>query len=103
VSSSFDPLMVDTTPKRRRPDEALDEDIYFEDGNVVLSAKDDGDNLVYFQVHKSILAKQSAVFKDMFSLPSPSVVEKYNDLPLVHLHDNAKDLKVFLQAMYDPT
>jgi hypothetical protein len=91
------------TQKRRRPYEALDEDVYFEDGNVVLSAKDDDDTLVYFQVHKSILAKQSAVFDDMFSLPSPPVVEQYNDLLLVHLHDNAKELKGFLQVMYDPT
>jgi hypothetical protein len=91
------------TQKRRRPDEILDEDVYFEDGNIVLSAKDDNDNLIYFQVHKSILAKQSAVFNDMFSLPSPSVVEQYNDLPLVHLHDNVKELKGFLQAMFDPT
>jgi hypothetical protein len=96
--------MADTTaPKRRRPGEILDEDVYFEDGNVVLSAKDDNDNLVYFQVHKSILAKQSAIFNDTFSLPCVSVVERYNDLPLLHLHDNAEELKRFLQAMYDPT
>jgi len=88
--------------KRRRPDESRDEDLYFEDGSIIISANDTGGDLVYFRVHKSVLSKQSSAFKDMFSLPSPSEVELYDSLPLVHVHDDAKDLKQFLQVVYDP-
>lgn len=90
--------------KRRRPDESHDEDLYFEDGSVVISAADVDENLLYFRVHKSILSKQSAFFKDMFSLPTvpTSEEETYDGLPLVHVHDDAKEFKQFLQAIYDP-
>jgi len=88
-------------PKRSRPDETRDEDLYFEDGSIVLSAKDTDGDLVYFRVHKSVLTKQSVIFKDMF-VPSPPEMEMYDDIPLVHLHDASKELKQFLQAMYDP-
>jgi hypothetical protein len=91
-----------TSLKRRRPDESRDEDLYFEDGSVILSANSTDGDLVYFRVHKSVLSKQSTVFKDMFSLPSPPEVDKYDSLPLVHVHDDAKELKQFLQAIYDP-
>jgi hypothetical protein len=92
--------------KRRRSDESRDEELYFEDGSIVISAKDADGNLVYFRVHKSVLSKQSTVFKDMFSLPRPpspaSEVNTYDSLPLVHVHDDAKQFKQFLQAIYDP-
>ena len=88
--------------KRRRPDESRDEDMYFEDGSVVISASSTGGGLVYFRVHKSVLSKQSTVFKDMFSLPSPPEMDRYDNLPLVHVHDDAKEFKQFLRAIYDP-
>ena len=91
-----------TSLKRRRPDESRDEDLYFEDGSVIISAKGTGGDLAYFRVHKSVLSKQSTVFKDMFSLPSPPEVDKYDNLPLVHVHDNAEEFKQFLRAIYDP-
>jgi hypothetical protein len=88
--------------KRRRPDESRDEDLYFEDGNIIISASNASGDLIYFRVHKSILSKQSIVFRDMFSLPSVSDVETYDGVPLVHVHDDAKELKQFLQGIYDP-
>jgi len=88
--------------KRPRPNETRDEDFYFEDGSVILSARDADGDRVNFRVHKSVLAKQSSVFKDMFSIPSPAEVDTYDGLPLVHLHDEAKELKEFLRVMYDP-
>ena len=100
--------MVDATSnlnqKRRRPDESRDENLYFEDGSIIISANnhDVDRDLVYFRVHKSVLSKQSTVFGDMFTLPSPSDLDTYDSLPLVHVHDDAKDLKQFLQAIYDP-
>jgi len=88
--------------KRPRPDETRDEDLYFEDGSVILSAKDADGALVYFRIHKSVLERQSSVFKDMFSVPSPAETDLYDGLPLVHVHDYSKELKEFLQVMYDP-
>jgi len=88
--------------KRPRPDETRDEDLYFEDGSVILSAKDADGALVYFRIHKSVLERQSSVFKDMFSVPSPAETDLYDGLPLVHVHDDSKELKEFLQVMYDP-
>jgi hypothetical protein len=97
---------VDALPnvKPRRPGglESRDQDLYFEDGNIIISANGASGDLVYFRVHKSLLSKQSSVFKDMFSLPSPSEVDIYDGLPLVHFHDDAKELKQFLQVIYDP-
>ena len=88
--------------KRRRPDEERDKDLYFDDGNVIISASTPGGDLKYFRVHNSMLSKQSIVFKDMLSMPSPSEVDTYDGLPLVHVHDDVKELKQFLQAIYDP-
>ena len=42
------------------------EDLWFEDGNVVLRAED-----TYFKVYEGILSRESPVFVDMFSLPHP--------------------------------
>ena len=88
--------------KRSRTTDKRNEDLYFPDGSVVLSAKDADDDLVYFRVHKSVLAKNSLVFEDMLTMPTPANQDSYDGLPLVHLHDNAKDLKEFLAMLYDP-
>ena len=48
-------------PQLRRDDE-----FWFEDGTVTLIAHD-----VEFRVYGGVLAKQSLVFRDMFSLPQP--------------------------------
>jgi hypothetical protein len=42
-----------------------------------LSAKDENCT-VYFRLHKSILAQNSPVFADMFSIPSPPTVDQYD-------------------------
>ena len=88
--------------EQRGPDESRDGDLYFEDGSVVLSTKGDEGGLVYFKVHKSVLTKRSAVFEDMFSLPSPPEVPQYDSLPLVQVYDDCQELKQFLQLIYDP-
>jgi hypothetical protein len=54
-----------------------DPDFHCEDGNIVLSAKDENCT-VYFRLHKSILAQNSPVFADMFSIPSPPTVDQYD-------------------------
>ena len=88
--------------KRSRSNDKRDEDLYFSDGSVVLVAKDADENFVYFRVHKSVLAKNSLVFEDMLTMPTPANQDSYDGLPLVHLHDDAEDLKEFLAMLYDP-
>jgi hypothetical protein len=95
--ATSDSLLMESTrnPKRPRPDESRDEDLYFEDGNVVISASNNVEDpsLVYFRVHKSVLSKQSVVFRDMFSLPSFSDTDNmYDGVPLIYFHDDAKEL-----------
>jgi hypothetical protein len=82
-----------------------DQDLYFPDGNVVLYVQDKEGNSTNFRLHKSILAKHSAVFHDMFSMPSPTTpveTESYDGVPLVELHDEPEDLKTFLMNLYEP-
>jgi hypothetical protein len=95
---------MDSPPnlKRLRQDKTRDEDLYFEDGSVVLSADDSDGNTIYFRVHMSVLRKNSPVFRDMFSIPSPVAIDLYDGVPLVHVHDDAKEMKEFLQVLYDP-
>lgn len=51
--------------------------------------------------NQSILAKQSSVFKDIFSVPPPSEMDMYDGLPLVHVNGEAKEMKQFIQVIYD--
>jgi len=88
--------------KRSRTNDQQDEDFSFSDGSIVLSAKNADENLVYFRVHKSVLAKNSPVFEDMLTMPTPANQDSYDGLPLVHLHDDAKHLKEVLTIFYDP-
>ena len=56
-----------------------------------------------FRVHKSILSIASSVFKDMLEIPqsSPeSIKEGECELPIVDIHDSAKDLEVLLRMIY---
>ena len=79
--------------------------LYFDDGNVVLSAPLDNGKEVFFRVHKSILACHSPVFAGMFGIPQPSPGggEIYDGVTLIHMPDAASDLEGLLKAFYDPT
>ena len=93
------------SPQNLKPlpqDKTRDEDLYFDDGSVVLSANDSDGNTIYFRVHMSVLRKNSPVFRDMFSMPTPVAIDQYDGVPLVHVHDDAKEMKEFLQVLYDP-
>ncbi|KAJ7045779.1 hypothetical protein C8F04DRAFT_1025777 [Mycena alexandri] len=80
-----------------------DPDFYIEDGNVVLSAKDSTHtHTTYFRLHKGMLARASPIFRDMFTLSSPSAMEDYDGVPLVEMHDDAKDLRELIALLYDP-
>jgi len=76
--------------------------LYLEDGNIVLSAPQDDGGYSLFRVHKSILAKNSPVFADMFTLSTPDCADFYDGVPVVQLHDDPKDLEQFLGFLYNP-
>ncbi len=78
-------------------DRKRDEEFWFEDGNVMLVARD-----VEFRVFKGILADHSPVFKDMFSLPQPP--EYATALcPVVHVTDAPEDLRHLLRVYMPKT
>ncbi|KAI0783906.1 hypothetical protein BC629DRAFT_1518042 [Irpex lacteus] len=74
-------------------------DLWFEDGNVVLVAEESG-----YRVHRSLLARHSDVFRDMFSMPQPPPTEEgtYEGCPTVMLvGDRAKEVTMILTILYD--
>ena len=93
--------------KRKRAEDTLDEattdvipiqsDIWFHDGNVILKAE-----RTRFKVHQSVLALNSTVFRDMFSLPQPPAAqtEVVQGCPVVHLSDRATEVECVLRAIY---
>lgn len=69
-----------------------------------------------FRVHKSQLARHSAFFRDLFSLPQPSAdsatsasptalqIDTTNEIegcPVLRLFDTAEDVENLLMALYD--
>ncbi|KAH7885812.1 hypothetical protein F5I97DRAFT_1808537 [Phlebopus sp. FC_14] len=90
-------------------------DLWFSDGSIVLRAED-----TLFRVHKSLLARHSGFFHDLFTLPqlvedvaSPpscqstsltTVVGATGDVegcPVLRLHDAAEDVANLLTALVD--
>ena len=61
--------------------------------------------LTSFRVHKSILARHSEFFHDMFNLPQPPHTEGDSSTseacPTVHTSESAEDLAHFLSAIYN--
>ncbi|KAJ7604131.1 hypothetical protein FB45DRAFT_939791 [Roridomyces roridus] len=82
-------MQVDNTPHRHP-------ELWFDDGSIVIQAEN-----TQFRVHRSILAARSPVFKDMLSFPQPLDAELVEGCPLVHLHDSAAELSVFLRAIFN--
>ncbi|KAJ3513920.1 hypothetical protein NLJ89_g2689 [Agrocybe chaxingu] len=74
------------------------ENFWLDDGNIILQAEN-----TQFRVHKSMLARQSTIFKDMFSIPQPTkpldpVIE---GCPVVALSDKTSDVECMLSIFYD--
>lgn len=68
---------------------------WFEDGNVILQAEN-----FQFKVHRSILAQNSLVFRDMFSLAVSDDMDGQG-CPIVSLYDSPSDVSHLLNAIYD--
>ncbi|KAK7690491.1 hypothetical protein QCA50_005589 [Cerrena zonata] len=72
--------------------------VWYEDGNVVLIAERKA-----FKVHRSILSSSSDVFRDMFEVVQPDLLDSsstFDGCPIVHLSDTAKELTTFLEILY---
>lgn len=76
-----------------------DSDYFFPDGTLCTAVEQK-----LFKVHSSVLSRHSTVFRDMLSVPSPPepAGEHFEDVPVVTLKDQAKDVWVLLRLMYDP-
>ncbi|KAJ7188672.1 hypothetical protein C8R46DRAFT_1055465 [Mycena filopes] len=92
--------MSEPAAKRQRTEDApiTRSEIWYSDGSVVLQA----DN-TQFRVHFSILALNSAFFRDMQGLPQPPDQPTVEGCPVVELPDDVADVKYLLQALYTPT
>lgn len=71
------------------------EQLWFEDGSIVLQAEN-----TQFKVHRSILAKNSPIFADLFKIPHPASEPTIDGCPIVHLQDSAEDVKHVLLILY---
>ncbi|KAJ7497605.1 hypothetical protein FB451DRAFT_1017706 [Mycena latifolia] len=82
---------------------ARDPNFYYTvDGNIVLSAVDATNCIIYFRLHQSILSAHSPVFAGMFGVPPPSRVDTYDGVPLVEMPDDADALRTFIALLYEP-
>lgn len=75
------------------------QDVWYDDGNVVIQAEN-----IVFRVFRGILASNSAVFADMFSVPQPTNVtgpDVYDSCPLIQIYDTPEDARHFLKAIHD--
>ncbi|KAJ7061492.1 hypothetical protein C8F01DRAFT_1057403 [Mycena amicta] len=73
------------------------EDLWFEDGNIVLQA-----GSAQYKVYRGTLSRQSPVFQDMLSFPQPADAELVDGCPLVRLPDPELEVTPFLKALFEP-
>jgi hypothetical protein len=75
--------------------------LWFDDGSLVIQA-----STVRYRVHRTILCRHSAIFRDMVAMPQqdgPSNSEHtFDGCPLVRMMDSPDDLTMLLEAIYNP-
>ncbi len=83
--------------------------LYFEDGNVVLSASTKDNRRRYFRIHCSILCRYSPVLAEMFAIPplrddgpGHEMTESYDGAIHIQMPDSAEDTESLLFVLYDP-
>ncbi|KAL1756162.1 hypothetical protein FB107DRAFT_290290 [Schizophyllum commune] len=96
-------MEADRPAKRQRLDEdnappAKRSDIWFDDGNIILQAEN-----LQFRVHRSLLARHSPVFKDIFGIPQPANTSEVliEGCPVVHLTDKASHVQFMLTKLFN--
>ncbi|KIP08881.1 hypothetical protein PHLGIDRAFT_358088 [Phlebiopsis gigantea 11061_1 CR5-6] len=73
------------------------EDVWFEDGTVVLQVEN-----TLFRVYSGLLSRHSPFFKHLFTLPQPPDAECCDGCPLIKLvADDAEDVRDFLLAIHE--
>jgi hypothetical protein len=85
------PTIVQDVPELQRV-----EDLWFEDGTLVLQAESS-----IFRIYKSILSIKSSVLRGILSKSQNQQDGLIEDCPVVRLDDSAEDLTDFLKAIYD--
>jgi hypothetical protein len=73
-----------------------DQGFWFDDGSVILCAETIG-----FRVHRSLLSKNSTIFRDMFAIGQPAQDHMIEGCPVVQLYDSPDDLRHFLRLIYE--
>ena len=71
-----------------------DPDLWFDDGNIVLLARDTA-----FRVYRGLLTRHSVIFRDLFQMAQPANAETMESCPVVHLSDSPDDLRYLLRAL----
>lgn len=69
--------------------------IWYDDGNVILQAEN-----TQFRVHKSILAKRSAVLRTILEAKQPAGQLRVYGAPVARLEDSEKDVHNLLSILY---
>jgi hypothetical protein len=83
----------------------ISKDLYLDDGNIVLDVVE-GTNRCRWRVHKSVLARSSDFFADMFRVPQPAADEELearlvDGCPFIELTgDKINDWTIILDALY---
>lgn len=102
-------ISAEQTPsaKRRKLDSGIvqDPELWMSDGNIVVTAVEttEKESITHaFRVHKSVLAKHSPVFGDLFTLPQAAETEQYEGIPVVKLPDHYRDIRGLLRLFYNP-
>lgn len=91
------PSVEETTPKEEESTTIQPHpEMSFDDGNIMIIAEKTS-----YRVHRSVLSRKSALFKDLLSLPQPDSEEKLDGLPVVRLLDPAEDITMLLDAIYN--
>ncbi|TFY64355.1 hypothetical protein EVJ58_g2680 [Rhodofomes roseus] len=52
-----------------------------------------------YWVYRGLLAEQSEVFRDLFTVPQPPEAQSTEECPMVHLSDTAQELRALLSVM----
>ncbi|KAI8995705.1 hypothetical protein BD414DRAFT_409771 [Trametes punicea] len=84
---------LDASPS---PDIEPDPNFWFDDRSVVLVAQ-----RTAYRVHRSLLARASPVFHDLFTIAHPDTHAFPSGQPVVHVSGSAHDVKGFLHTLYD--
>ncbi|KAJ7236882.1 hypothetical protein B0H12DRAFT_1256144 [Mycena haematopus] len=84
--------------QRTETEPIIRSELWVSDGNVVLQAGN-----TQFRVHWGVLARNSAVFRDLQGLPQPPEQPTVEGCPVIELFDDAKDVEYILNALYSPT